>query len=137
MAYLWLKAFHIAAVMVWIGGLLVSSAAVTAVQASSTTTFAAIRRWERRVTSPAMLLVWILGLALAALADWFPSAWLIVKLVIVLALSALHGMLTGTLRRLADGVDHRPPAVLRLAAPAVVLAVAAVVLLAVVKPFGA
>ena len=137
MAYLWLKAFHIAAVMVWIGGLLVSSIAVNAVPASSSATFAAIRRWERRVTSPAMLLVWILGLALAALADWFPSPWLIAKLVIVLALSALHGMLTGTLRRLADGVDHRPPAFLLFAAPLVVLAAAAVVLLAVVKPFGA
>lgn len=135
MAYLWLKAFHIAAVMVWIGGLLVSSMAVTAVQASSTTTFAAIRRWDRRVTSPAMLLVWILGLILAALADWFPSPWLIIKLVIVLALSALHGMLTGTLRRRADGQDHRPPAFLRFAAPLVVLGAATVVLLAVVKPF--
>ncbi len=135
MAYLWLKAFHIAAVMVWIGGLLVSSMAVAAVQASSTTTFATIRRWDRRVTSPAMLLVWIVGLALAALADWFPSAWLIVKLVIVLALSALHGMLTGTLRRRAEGLDHRPPAFLRFAPPLVVVGATAIVLLAVVKPF--
>ena len=135
MAYLWLKAFHIAAVVVWIGGLFVSSIAVNAMQGSSSATFATIRRWDRRVTSPAMLLVWILGLALAALSDWFPSAWLIVKLVIVLALSAVHGMLTGTLRRRAEGLDHRPPAFLRFAAPLVVLGAAAVVLLAVVKPF--
>lgn len=134
MVYLWLKAFHIAAVMVWIGGLLVSSMAVNAVSASSSATFAAVRQWDRRVTSPAMLLVWGLGLALAVLADWFPSAWLIVKLVLVLALSALHGMLTGTLRRLAEGADHNPPRFLRFAAPLVVLGAAVIVLLAVVKP---
>ena len=141
MDYLWLKALHIAAVLVWIGGLLVAAVAISALSLSKEaerpgrTAVFAIRRWDRHVTSPAMLLVWGAGLSLAMLGEWFRSPWLIIKLVFVLLLTALHGLLSGTLRKL--GRSDEPPASfgLRHAPLLIIISVAAIVVLVVVKPF--
>ncbi len=142
MDYLWLKALHVAAVLVWIGGLLVVAVAIAALSLSKEaaerpdrTAVFAVRRWDRHVTSPAMLLVWGAGLSLAMLGGWFRSPWLIIKLVFVLLLTALHGLLSGTLRKL--GRSDEPPASfgLRHAPLLIVISVAAIVVLVVVKPF--
>jgi uncharacterized membrane protein len=113
MTYLLLKAGHVAAVLVWIGGMLAAA-------------LAPVPRWDRLVTTPAMLLAFAFGLALATTGGWFPQAWLIGKLAVVLALAALHGVLSGRLRR-----GLAPP---RYAAPLIVVAAAVIALLAVVKP---
>jgi putative membrane protein len=142
MDYLWLKALHIAAVLIWVGGLLVVAVAVAALslskeaaEASGRTTVFAVRRWDQYVTSSAMLLAWGAGLALAMLGEWFRSPWLIIKLVFVLLLAALHGILSGTLRKL--GRSDEPPASfgLRHAPVLIIISVAAIVVLVVVKPF--
>src|SRR4051812_41106762 len=108
MEYLWLKALHVATVVTWVGGTL--AVAVTIADIRSTVAeqavgqFAvlkAVQRWDRRVTTPAMLLVWTLGLTLAHQGGWFTDAWLMAKLAAVVLLSALHGVLSGALRRLA------------------------------------
>jgi uncharacterized membrane protein len=139
--YLWLKAFHVAAAMTWIGGMLAAGLMVASrltgagVQATQDTRHLdVIRRWDRCVTLPAMLVVWGLGLAMAMLAGWFGSPWLMIKLAIVGALSALHGLLSGMLRRLGRGAEQ-PPAALRYAAPATILGVVMIAMLAVTKPF--
>ncbi|MFM9270462.1 CopD family protein [Halomonas elongata] len=142
MDYLWLKAFHIAAVAIWTGGMLLAalttsaagSAAAGAV-AGRSTVLNAVRHWDRRVTSPAMLLAWALGLALALQGGWFPAPWLIVKLALVLALSALHGILSGTLRRLARADESSPTVMLRYGPIVTVATVFAIVVLVVIKPF--
>jgi uncharacterized membrane protein len=143
MDYLWLKALHITAVVTWVGGILVAAVAVAAVSgardrheiASRAAFLARVRRWDRRVTTPAMLLVWLLGLALALTGHWFPQAWLVAKLAVVLLLSALHGLLSGNLRRHSLSRQPEPPASLRHAATAVVGAVFIIVVLVVIKPF--
>lgn len=140
--YLWLKALHIAAVAIWTGGVLL--AAVTIVAARSTaadngsgrsTILNAVRRWDRRVTSPAMLLTWAFGLTLALQGGWFPAPWLIVKLALVLLLSAVHGILSGTLRRLARAEGSTPSLMLRHGPIVTVATVIAIVVLVVIKPF--
>ena len=139
--YLWLKAIHIAAAMTWISGIVVAGLAVGSRPAGTDNTAAqdtrmrdAIRRWDRRVTLPAMLLTWGLGLTMAMQAGWFSSPWLMIKLAIVATLAALHGVLSGRLRRLDR--DAGPlPAALRHAAPATILCVALIAILAVTKPF--
>lgn len=113
MTYLLLKACHVAAVMVWVGGMLAAA-------------LGGAPRWDRLVTTPAMLLAFALGLALAMTGGWFPQAWLITKLAVVLALAVLHGVLSGRLRR-----GQAPP---RHAAVLVVAGAAVIALLAVVKP---
>ncbi|RUQ60899.1 hypothetical protein EJ913_30325 [Azospirillum doebereinerae] len=61
------------------------------------------------------------------------SPWLSMKLAFVVALSGLHGMLSGTLRKLARA--DRPSAVPGYAQHALIVAVVVIVLLVVVKPF--
>ena len=141
MGYLRLKAFHVAAVIGWIGGMLVSSVFI-AMQVTSPRPLAAgesrmieiVRAWDRKVTTPAMLLAWALGMTMAVQAGWFSSRWLMIKLVLVFGLSALHGVQSGTLRRMARGANRSPPAHLRYAASAILVAIAAIAVLAVVKP---
>ncbi|MBY6264089.1 hypothetical protein EI613_19515 [Azospirillum sp. 412522] len=141
MIYLWLKAFHIVSVTVWIGGMFVAAIAVAALSASKSLPGApgrgdligAVRRWDRWATSPAMLLAWLFGLAVATQGGWFGARWLMMKLVFVVALSGLHGMLSGTLRKLAR-TDAPPSPASGHALPAIVGATVVIVLLVVVKP---
>jgi protoporphyrinogen IX oxidase len=142
MGYLWLKAFHVAAVIGWIGGMSVSSLFISMLVASSWPLAAGesrmiemVRAWDRKVTTPAMLLAWALGMTMAVQAGWFSSRWLMVKLVFAFGLSVLHGVQSGVLRRMAQGANRPLPACLRYAAPAILVAIAAIAVLAVIKPF--
>ena len=93
-----------------------------------------VRRWDQRVTSPALLIVWGAGLTLAMQGAWFPAPWLIIKLAIVVLLSALHGILSGSLRRLAHPDAASAPPWLHHAPPLIVSGVIAIVILVVAKP---
>ena len=131
--YLWLKAAHVASVLLFVGGTLSVSIALTALSNSGEGAIPAaakVRRWDRSVTVPAMLATWILGLALAMTGGWIVQAWLQIKLALVLLLTGFHGIQSGRLRRLAAGADTRPGV-----GPAVVgLCALAIALLAVLKP---
>lgn len=134
MPYLWLKAVHVAAVLLFIGGLFSQSFAVAAGQRNADT-LALVSGWDRRVTVPAMLVVWLTGATIAAQGGWFGSAWLWAKLAFVLILTGLHGIQSGRLRRLRRGNTlntRMPPA----AVPAfIALSAALIALLVVAKPF--
>ena len=84
MTYIWFKALHVAAAFTFVGGTLADALALAGGQSAS-------RRWSRTVTTPAMLLVWALGLTLALRGGWFSSRWLQVKLVFVVAPAGLAG----------------------------------------------
>lgn len=108
MIYPSLKWLHIVAVIVWIGGMLSESVAMHACLradadrrwAGTKVALAYMRRWDERATTPAMLVAWAAGIMLAVQGAWFGEVWLTVKLLPVVLLSALHGVLVGTLRRL-------------------------------------
>lgn len=139
MDYVWLKALHVAAVLVWTGGLLAQSLTVAGAAGAAElgpgarVLIARIRAWDRRVTSPALLIVWGLGLALAASGGWFVAGWLWVKLALVLFLSGLHGVQAGMLRRLASGAEV--PTGMRWTPTASAASLAAIALLVVSKAF--
>lgn len=142
--FLWIKALHIAAIVTWVSGLLLL-ALLTRVLATAPAPslpqerrlMAAVGRWDRAVTSPAMVLAWVLGISLAVHGGWFTSAWLAAKLVLVMTLSALHGVLAGRLRRMRGGSSSGQPTslVLRYASGITLLGTAAIAYLVVVKPF--
>lgn len=142
MDYTWLKALHISAVTVWFGGLVLAAVTVHACAPARDAEGApgrvdvltAVRRWDGAVTSPAMGLVWLLGIVLAVRGEWFGAPWLTIKLVLVGALSALHGFLSGMLRRLvrADALPISPR--LRHAPLAAIAGVIAIIMLVVLKP---
>lgn len=144
MAYDRLKALHVAAVLVWFGGLLAQSIAVAAATrgggapaADGSRLVAAVRSWDRRVTSPALVLVWALGVAVAIQGGWFRSGWLQAKLALVVLLSGLHGVQAGVLRRLSTAPETGapPPPALGWTPLAAALSAAAIAVLAVAKPF--
>lgn len=131
--YPWLKALHVASAIAFVGGVLSVSvflAAATGSGTDSSPVARAVRRWDQAVTSPAMLLVWTLGLVMAVNAGWFASTWLQAKLLFVLALSGIHGVQSGRLRRLAGGAAVSGARF----GPLILGSVLAVAILAVVKP---
>ncbi len=126
-----LKILHMVAAALVVIGILLS--AFTVANPAPATKLAAVRRWDKRVTVPALVAVWVLGVILAIEGHWFPSGWLPLKLVFVLALSALHGMLAGGLKRLERG--ETAPAFLRFAPYIVIACVVAILALVGSKPF--
>ena len=147
MLYLWLKALHVGAVLVFLGGLAAMALAVaTLLKAGGTASsdkpeqawfVEAVHRWDHRVTSPALGLVWILGPLLVWMGGWLSAPWFLIKLFFVVLLSALHGMLSGMLRRAVKGKGKaRPiPRFVRHFPAMIVVSAVAVAVLAVVKPF--
>lgn len=131
--YPWLKALHVASALIFVGGVFSAAIFLGAVssEAIDRSVVRAIRRWDQAVTVPAMLLVWAFGLTLASSGAWLGNGWLSAKLVLVLVLSAIHGVQSGRLRRLEAGaVSHRfslPPLIAGC--------VAGIAVLAVLKPF--
>lgn len=141
---LWLKAIHIAAVITWIGGMLLNALIIAILMTERTSSTEGAkgrqpvdlaRRLDRTMTAPAMLLAWVLGMTLAIDGGWLSSPWLLTKLAIVIALSGLHGLQAGTLRRLQATPDHTPRALLRWMAPFILMCVTAIAILVAVKPF--
>jgi len=90
-----------------------------------------LRRWNRHATSPALVLLWTTGLALATLGHWFPTQWLLAKVPLALGLSGFHGWLGGRLRRLQQPLGQQYWTI-----PVAVVAIAiAIVFIAVLKPY--
>ncbi|MFS7194861.1 CopD family protein [Rahnella inusitata] len=141
MLHEWLNALHVIAGVLWIGGMM-GMAMVFAVSGKSAANDASraalldyVRKWNRCVTSPAMLLLWIAGIWMIVSYGKFPHAWLLIKMVVVVLLSAIHGMLSGELRRRTTGLPTRDFAILRKASGIIVAAVVVIVVLAVIRPF--
>jgi uncharacterized membrane protein len=143
--YIWLIGLHVTAVTLWILGMSATAILISALDAKTAAEegparlLRAVGRWERRVTSPAMGLAWLLGIALVVVGGWGFEPWLVAKIVIVTALSALHGKLAAGLRRLGEpapesGVRPVSP-LLRFSPLAVIAGAIAIVTLVVVKPY--
>ena len=87
----WLKAFHIIAVIAWMAGMLylprlfVYHCDAEPGSKQSETFKVMERRLLRAIINPAMIATWVLGLWLAWRAGWFTAGWLQAKLVLVLS----------------------------------------------------
>lgn len=132
-AYPWLKAAHVACALLFVGGIVAGGLLLAAgrAMANQGAPFATVlRRWDRVVTTPAMLGVWAFGIGLASTGGWFTFGWLQAKLVLVVLLSAIHGLQSGQIRMLAAGMVVRPLRAAALVVPSVI----AIAVLAVIKP---
>ncbi|HKX77684.1 MAG TPA: CopD family protein [Novosphingobium sp.] len=104
--YLWVKAAHVAAVLIFIGGMVavgVSSTILPLLENKAATASRAIGRWNACLTIPALAASWVLGLILAMSGNWFAQAWLQAKLLFVLLMTGLHAIHSARLRRIASG----------------------------------
>jgi protoporphyrinogen IX oxidase len=149
MIYLWLKAFHVIAVIAWMAGMLylprlfVYHCAAEKGSVQSETFKVMERRLLRAIINPAMIAVWVLGPLLAWMGPdsrfawfWFTSGWwLWAKLVLVLALSAVHGLFVRWVRAFAADANLHSQRFYRIINEVPTILMIAIVILAVVKPF--
>ena len=144
--YEWVKAFHVIAVIAWLAGMLylprlfVYHCAAEKGSVQSETFKTMERRLLRIIINPAMVATWLLGLLLAwqgpdSHYGWFVSGWLWAKLVLVLALSALHGACVRWVKDFAADRNRHSQKFYRLINEIPAILMAAIVILAVVKPF--
>jgi len=139
--YEWVKAFHIIAVIAWMAGmlylprLLVYHCAAEPGSVQSETFKVMERRLLKAIINPAMVATWILGLWLAWSAEWYRSGWLQAKVLLVLVLSALHGMLVRWVRDFARDQNRHSPRFYRVINEIPAVLMVAIVILVVVKPF--
>ena len=139
--YLWVKAAHIFAVISWVAGMLYLPRLFVYHSASEpgseqSETFKVMEgRLLRIIVNPAMVATWVLGLWLAWTTGAYASGWFHAKLVLVVAMSGLHGMLSRWTRDFAADQNRHSQKFYRIIneVPAVLLI--GIVILAVVKPF--
>lgn len=139
--YPWLKAFHIIAVIAWMAGMLYLPRLFVyhCETMPGTTGYERFCVMERKlmhiIINPSMIAVWFFGLLLAATLHVWSQPWFVLKLVLVIALSALHGLFSAWRKAFERGQNTRSQRFYRLVneVPAVLMVL--IVILVVVKPF--
>jgi putative membrane protein len=138
--YLWLKAAHVIAVIAWMAGMLylprlfVYHCDAEPGSRQSETFKVMERRLLRAIINPAMVATWALGLWLAFDAGLFAARWLQIKLVLVLAMSAMHGMFVRYVRDFAGDRNRHSRTFYRVINEVPTLLMIAIVILVIVKP---
>ena len=140
-AYLWVKAAHVTFVIFWMAGLFLLPRLYVYHQ-ETTPGSPEDRAWierESRVRSiiltPAMLVVWILGLMLAFHLNAFGQGWFSAKLGLVVLLTAYQGWLGGYGRKLAAGQRPLSNRAVRMVNEVPGIVAALIVVLVIVRPF--
>ncbi len=141
MTYFWLKAGHIIFVVFWMAGLFMLPRLFvyhqeTAPESPENAVWIdRERKLLKIILNPSIILVWVLGIALAISTNAFSQGWLHAKLLLVLGLSGYHGYLAGYAKKLARGERKLTGRTLRLLNEVPGVALALIVVLVVVKPF--
>jgi putative membrane protein len=139
--YLWLKAFHIIAVIAWMAGMLylprlfIYHCEAEPGSKQSETFKVMERRLLKAIINPAMIVTWILGLWLAWDAGFFSSGWLHAKLTLVLILSGVHGWFARLTRDFANDRNRHSQKFYRYLNEVPTVLMILIVVLVVVKPF--
>jgi len=142
--YLWVKAFHIIAVISWMAGLLylprlfVYHSGCDKNSEMSATFKVMERRLLKAIMTPAMIVTWALGLTLVvffeavSLSD---SGWFHVKLVLVFVLSIYHMYLAKLTREFSLDHNQHGAKFYRVINEIPTLLMIGIVILVVVRPF--
>jgi putative membrane protein len=140
-AYLWVKAVHVIAIISWMAGMLYLPRLFiyhceAAPGSRQSETFKVMeRRLLQIIINPAMIVSWVLGLWLAWQAGFFSSGWFHAKLALALALSAVHGYFSASVRAFTEDRNTRPPRHWRIVNEVPTLLMIGIVILVIVKPF--
>lgn len=142
-AYPWVKALHLISVIAWMAGLLylprlfVYHCDAAPGSAQSATFKIMERRLLRGIMTPAMIAVYVFGIALAVtpgIVDW-GSGWIHAKIALVVALTGYHEALGRWRKAFAVDANTRPARFYRLANEVPTAVMVGIVILVVVKPF--
>jgi uncharacterized membrane protein len=129
---------HFLGIVFWVGSAVAVAIAATAPTPWESGIAQALRKVTLRVTTPAMLLAFAggFGMLIPNFADVYAKqGWMHGKLTLLLILAGATGMLTGKLRRWAEGQEVTQKTFARLAWVIAALGVL-IVTLAVFQPFG-
>jgi protoporphyrinogen IX oxidase len=139
--YYWLKSAHLIFVIFWMAGLFMLPRLFVYHQESAEGSEESAKWVEREarlikiILNPAIIIVWIVGLALALHIGAFREGWFHAKLLFVIGLSAYHGWMIGYAKKLARGERTMTGKQLRLFNEVPGIAAAIIVVLVVAKPF--
>ena len=140
-AYLWVKAIHVIAIISWMAGMLYLPRlfvyhSETPVGSAQSETFKIMeQRLLSLITTPAMVIAWVLGLWLAWKSGYWAAPWLHAKVALVLALSGLHGYFSAATRAFREDRNTKPARHWRIVNEIPTFLMIAIVILVVVKPF--
>lgn len=142
-AYPWVKSGHILAVIAWMAGLLYLPRlfvyhTMAPTGSDQSETFKVMeRRLQRGIMTPAMLAALTFGMVLAGtpgVVDWH-RGWIWAKLALVAGLVGYHAALGRWRRAFAGDLNRHSPQFFRIVNELPTLALIAIVVLVVVKPF--
>lgn len=141
MIYFWLKAGHIIFVIFWMAGLFMLPRFFVYHQEAEPGSDEEARWVDRErkllkiILNPSIIIVWVLGLALALTIGAFAQGWFLAKLALVIGLSGYHGWMVAYARKLANGERSLTGKNLRLLNEVPGIAAALIVVLVIIKPF--
>lgn len=139
--YLFLKSGHVIFMVFWLAGLfmlprqciyMLDHMPGSPGEAKWATRMGKLRKI---ILTPALIIVWVLGLSMAYSGGWFTSGWLHAKLALVLVLTGYHGWLVGQTRKMARGERPLSEKTLRLIGEVPGILLILIVLLVYLKPF--
>ena len=140
-AYPWVKAAHVTFVIFWMAGLFLLPRFYVYHQETAVGS-PEDRAWIERearirsiILTPAMILVWILGLMLAFNIGAWSMGWFHAKFLLVVALSAYQGWFGAYGRKLANGERPLSGKAVRMINEIPGIAAALIVVLVIVRPF--
>ena len=140
-AYPWIKAAHVTFVIFWIAGLFILPRFYV-YHHETTPGSAEDRAWIERedrvrtiILTPALIVVWLLGLTLAYTTGAWMQGWFHAKLLMVVGLSGYQGWLKSYGKHLAGGNRPLDNRTLRIMNEIPGVATAIIVVLVIVKPF--
>ena len=139
--YYWLKSAHIIFVIFWMAGLFMLPLFLVYHQECAHGSEEATKWIDREaklikiILNPSMIVVWVVGLALAWHIGAMQEGWFHAKLLFVLGLSGYHGWMVGYSKKLARGERTLTGKQLRLFNEVPGIATAIIVVLVVAKPF--
>ena len=141
LAYPWVKAAHVTFVIFWMAGLFLLPRFYVYHQ-ETTVGSPEDRAWIEResrirsiILTPAMIVVWLLGLMLAFHVGAWSEGWFHAKLALVIALSAYQGWLGAYGKKLARGERTLSGKAVRRLNEVPGIAAAIIVVLVIVRPF--
>ncbi|MBY0295938.1 MAG: protoporphyrinogen oxidase HemJ [Methylobacterium sp.] len=141
MLYLWIKAGHVVAIIAWMAAMLylprlfVYHSALPAGSPQGETFKVMERRLLKAIMTPAMIVTWLLGIALVVMSGAYTQGWMHAKFALVLAMSGLHGWFARMVKDFAADRNARAPRFYRIVNEVPTLLMIAIVILVIVKPF--
>lgn len=139
--YLFLKSGHVIFMVFWLAGLfMLPRQCIYMLDHEPGSPGEA--KWAERmgklrkiILTPAMIIVWVLGLSMAYGGGWFASGWLHAKLTLVLVMTGYHGWLVGQTKKMARGERPLSEKTLRMIGEVPGVLLILIVLLVYLKPF--